>query len=397
MKPSWFAIVLAACLVSSAPQRSLAAPLAPACPTGTAPASEKSPDGGTTQFCRTPAGAKTGPLLGYDRDGRLSVSGAYSNDKPHGVWVWYRADGGKREEAEFKDGALDGYHRQWNDTGILVVEEHYENDVEAGKWTRHWDTGAPSVIAEYSERGAVKKETTFDEQGRRLSEGSYRRGEKIGTWVYYWENGNSRLSETYRAAPNSPSALDPTSLKLWDEDGVAVSESFVPLACLPPVRGECAWPMPDVRVAKTFSDPCSTCLDAVFKAPLSRELFNIEEHVVRKLHERGKVIAFRGSTGDQLVVVAIPLRNELDKVDEFYRIRITRDVCRRGMSTCIIRSAIHLVRIPVVNDLRDMGQTQLTDDDLTSYLATYLDGQIRESVELMSRNVSRRGEGGIFR
>jgi hypothetical protein len=335
--------------------------------------------------------------LGYDRDGKLSVSGEYSNDHPHGLWTWYRADGGKREDAEFINGALNGYHRQWNDAGTLVVEEQYENDAEAGRWTRHWDTGAPSVIAEYSEGGAVKKATTFDQQGRKLSEGSYRRGEKIGTWLYYWEGGNRRSAETYPDAPNSPSVLDPTSVKLWDEEGVAVAEWFIPLACLPSVRGDCAWPMPDVRVAKTFSDSCSTCVDAVFKAPLSRELFDIEEHIVRKLHQRGKVIAFRGSTGDQLVVVTIALRNELDKVDEFYRIRVFRDACRRGMSTCVIRSAIHLVRIPVVHDLRDTSKTELTEDDLTSYLSNYLEAQIRESVELMSRNDSRRGEGGIFR
>ena len=87
-------------------------------------------------------GVLHGPILWYDRSGRLEQEDNYLDGKAHGRWVEYSSG------------------------GQIRLERHYKNGKLNRKWVRNYGAG----------------------QGYR--EGEYRDGKKEGPFVSYDESGN---------------------------------------------------------------------------------------------------------------------------------------------------------------------------------------------------------------
>ena len=77
---------------------------------------------------------RTAPYAEY-RAGKPAMTGEFVDDRKHGTWTTYDADGGVNLTATYQAGVLDGPWRQLVDGA--VIEGTMSGGRRAGTWTRH--------------------------------------------------------------------------------------------------------------------------------------------------------------------------------------------------------------------------------------------------------------------
>jgi antitoxin component YwqK of YwqJK toxin-antitoxin module len=60
------------------------------------------------------------------------VTGAYKNDLPDDIWVWWHENGQKAAIGKYQEGALIGDWRWWNEDGKLAAQKTCDGTETAG-------------------------------------------------------------------------------------------------------------------------------------------------------------------------------------------------------------------------------------------------------------------------
>ncbi len=100
--------------------------------------------------------------------------GEYKDDKKHGPWVLYYADGGKRREGDYHMGEKTGRWIEYHKNGRKAAVNHYHNNQPTGTHTG------------YYENGNKKQSGQFNEWA-----GKWTDGKKTGVWIFYDTDGNT--------------------------------------------------------------------------------------------------------------------------------------------------------------------------------------------------------------
>ncbi len=122
--------------------------------------------------------------LGADRMERLEN---WKDDVLHGAFIFYNADGSKREAGEYFMNRKHGTWSVWQN-GMLFSEFHYDKGIRVGTW--HWydlsekspKTKPTYLYLEVYDNDILQRSETFDEGGVFRT-----RKTKVGNWVYYTE------------------------------------------------------------------------------------------------------------------------------------------------------------------------------------------------------------------
>jgi antitoxin component YwqK of YwqJK toxin-antitoxin module len=340
--------------------------------------------------CEDSNGKKNGPVRTYNlRTGLLTVSGSYAGDQWDGTWTFF-SDGKKTEEGVWKDGRMNGYQRQWQSDGELVKEEFWVGGYQSGLQRTYFGQGKVQTEEFYASSNppglAEHSEKMFDDTGTLLFEGHYDSNKvKVGVWNYYWQNGKRRMSEHYARGNNRYPSL--VQVDVWDQLENTIDPALLPTSCLPQMdKGGCPWPNSRVFHADTFFDPCHNCIVAVFRAPLSfGELDAILGEVRMDLVSAGYVVAFSGATDRIALLLTSPKRSNNGANEEYYRVRLARDACTSGMTTCTIRVTANLVRAPVVAGKRNDAASLFIDDIRTQKIVDSVSSAVKQSDAEFSR------------
>jgi hypothetical protein len=245
------------------------------------------------------------------------------------------------------------------------------------------------MASEEKYSGNKMSRTVFSESGLVLESGTYDEYENpVGDRFYYWENGAKEKIEHYKDVGDDSGYEKLVAVDLWDERGSKIDEALLPADCLPELdHGKCPWGDNNTWTAKTYFDPCHNCFDSIFEAPLERSLYNMLDLAARHLRERGDLIAFDGATDRVALLMTTPRRDDSGSSDQYYRLRVARDPCSKGMKECVIRATANLIRVPVVSGERVNAEMQLLDDDITQEVIELIRGEVeRSNSDFASRN-----------
>ncbi len=83
----------------------------------------------------------------YD-DGRWCEQ-EYENDKLHGRWTVFFANGQRDWERQYSNGRQEGYQRTWDEKGHLIEEQWYHLGALHGVWKRWDETGKVEVVGDF--------------------------------------------------------------------------------------------------------------------------------------------------------------------------------------------------------------------------------------------------------
>lgn len=83
-------------------------------------------DGHRTGWCEGASGARNGPYLEWNEDGRLVVSGFYWRNQRSGWWRRWRDDGSLSEETPYTAGKAHGPVRTYDASGEHATERWHD-------------------------------------------------------------------------------------------------------------------------------------------------------------------------------------------------------------------------------------------------------------------------------
>ncbi|MEM7032886.1 MAG: hypothetical protein AAF629_25275 [Chloroflexota bacterium] len=111
----------------------------------------------------------------------MKTGGEYKNDKKHGPWIMYYANGNKRSEGTYDEGIKVGEWRLYHKNGTLSSEATFVN----GKYTGYY--------CSYHDNGEKFREGYYNAYTGKSSDGT-----KDGEWTQYDRDGNIEHVNVYK-------------------------------------------------------------------------------------------------------------------------------------------------------------------------------------------------------
>ena len=144
-----------------------------ACPSGTVARAQESADGSRQWRCLLPTGARQGPAITLDANGR------------------------KRQLDHFSADKLEGDHRAWSEEGALIEEGQYRNGLRQGNWTFHDPKTHLETDSVYDAGKRIGRSITYFPNGQIQELASYKDDVLSGEYTSYFQNGQIEWTGTY--------------------------------------------------------------------------------------------------------------------------------------------------------------------------------------------------------
>ena len=125
---------------------------------------------------------KSGDYKLYSKEGKLILSGQYTNNFKAGEWFSYHEDGSLKSTSVYNDGKLVSEYQLYSKGGILILAGQYSNNIKSGEWNTYHDDGSLKFISVY-DNGTLISET------------------KHGIWTSTEEKGKVRKVIDYSKSP----------------------------------------------------------------------------------------------------------------------------------------------------------------------------------------------------
>ncbi len=151
-----------------------------------------------------------GPFSHFFENGKPSILGKHSNNKPSGNWKYYYESGELKQEGiiigyqkgywkfyyengkVMKEGKLDGNREEgfWTyyyENGHLRKSGDYFEGMKQGKWDYFYEDSVQKAVANFENGTGYYQEFYYDRSLKK--EGSLVNGHSEGIWTYYYKNG----------------------------------------------------------------------------------------------------------------------------------------------------------------------------------------------------------------
>ncbi len=161
-----------------------------------------------------------GPYVKYHQNGKLAISGYYSDNLPDSTWVFYFESGSIKSKGQYKNGDASGFWKTYYENGNVKNKGGFINANQAGKWSYYFENGNLKLNAEYKngaeinnwtyyfESGPLKANTRYDDSsigqhttyyysGEIASEGSKKGLSSEGNWTFFYKNGAIKSSGNF--------------------------------------------------------------------------------------------------------------------------------------------------------------------------------------------------------
>ena len=111
----------------------------------------------------------------------MAQDGEFKNDKKHGLWVTYFANGNKRSEGTYDEGVKVGEWRLYHKNGTLSSEATFVK----GKYTGYY--------CSYHDNGEIFREGYYNDYAGNSADGT-----KTGEWTQFDRHGNIEHVNVYK-------------------------------------------------------------------------------------------------------------------------------------------------------------------------------------------------------
>jgi len=125
---------------------------------------------------------------------REVVRGADGEAIPHGDYLEWWPDGGRKVEGRYREGARHGKWRAWHPGGERAASGYYKY----GLRDREWTVWAPDGTLVEGESGEFAVSELRGRGGRLRARGETRGGVRHGSWTFFWEQGVPQVRCSYR-------------------------------------------------------------------------------------------------------------------------------------------------------------------------------------------------------
>ena len=143
-------------------------------------------------------GLKQGEWAKYNAQGQLIYTGAFSDDKPTGLFTYFFEDETKKAELTYEDGeVLKALSKTFHRNGKVMSEGTYVNKNRDGEW-KFYDEDEKLISEEYYDNGlktGIWKVYYYN--GTLNEETTYENDRKNGPWKQYFTDGTLKVAGTY--------------------------------------------------------------------------------------------------------------------------------------------------------------------------------------------------------
>lgn len=127
----------------------------------------------------TNAVTRQGPAITWHSATRRASTGAYSEGKKNGQWVYWAPTGTPEAQGSYSGDKKDGLWTTFHPTGEKASEGSYVGGREEGRWTFWAEDGLSRSEGMYEYGGRVGKWIDFDADGKPVRERTYRNGRLV--------------------------------------------------------------------------------------------------------------------------------------------------------------------------------------------------------------------------
>jgi antitoxin component YwqK of YwqJK toxin-antitoxin module len=125
-------------------------------------------------------GVADGAYQELTNQGKIVVEGRFRDDRKHGAWKEWTADGVPTLEQTWRRGKLDGVVRKYVD-GVVATESTYKDGRAAGPYAEY-RAGKPAVTGQFLDDRKSGTWTQYDAEGHVLLTATYKNGLLDGPW-----------------------------------------------------------------------------------------------------------------------------------------------------------------------------------------------------------------------
>jgi antitoxin component YwqK of YwqJK toxin-antitoxin module len=125
-------------------------------------------------------GAAEGAYQELTNRGKIVVEGRFRDDRKHGAWKEWTAEGVPTLEQTWKRGKLDGVVRKYVD-GVVTTEATYKDGRAAGPYAEY-RAGKPAVTGQFLDDRKSGTWTQYDAEGHVILTATYKNGLLDGSW-----------------------------------------------------------------------------------------------------------------------------------------------------------------------------------------------------------------------
>jgi antitoxin component YwqK of YwqJK toxin-antitoxin module len=132
---------------------------------------------------------KTGPFRWYDPDGGMRILTHHQDNKFHGTFVTWHANGRMSDSGAMYQGLPQGNWQRWHSNGNRKDSGYFNRGRTDGLWIS-WDTaGLLKDSGQYVKGYREGLWTIYDHQEKIKGTGLFRMGIQSGEWKYYNQQG----------------------------------------------------------------------------------------------------------------------------------------------------------------------------------------------------------------
>ncbi len=137
-----------------------------------------------------------GPVTWYFADGLLDREGFYTDGKESGIWTYWWDDGSLKGRGPYVGGVKEGLWTFWDELGGRTVGE-FRDDKRHGVWRTFDADGLERARVEFDLNVPSGDWYAFDTSGAVIQLTHYEDGVRHGPYFEWWPDGTARTAGTF--------------------------------------------------------------------------------------------------------------------------------------------------------------------------------------------------------
>ncbi len=103
-------------------------------------------------------------VTNWDQDWKKASDGEYLDEKMHGTWTYWRADGSKEVQEEFDRGRRIGTFYRWHENGVIAITGNHVDGEFHGVWIFRDEDGRISRRLHWDKGKVIRSQTTLEKK-----------------------------------------------------------------------------------------------------------------------------------------------------------------------------------------------------------------------------------------
>lgn len=124
------------------------------------------------------AGAETGPVKSFYRDGRPQLDTTHRDGRPEGRYTFWHPNGQRARAMTYEAGRPHGYAQYWDEAGHPSSQGAFVEGRKVGTWETYHNNGVLKEVARYEDGLLSGRQLVFTEGGLFAVGACWEKGEK---------------------------------------------------------------------------------------------------------------------------------------------------------------------------------------------------------------------------